>query len=64
MGDRYILQNGGSVVTLVFVGGLLQAVSVELWVWMWIHPETDDVSSGDDDGCGHELTSSFGAKLC
>jgi hypothetical protein len=61
IGARYTLQNGGSVLTLVFGGDLFHAVSVE--VWMWIHPGTDDVSSGDDVGCSHELKSSHGAKL-
>jgi hypothetical protein len=30
------------------------SVGMELWVWMWIHPGTDLVSSGDDSGCRHE----------
>jgi hypothetical protein len=56
MVNRFTLQNGGSVVTLVFGGGLFQVESLwalRLCVYdgMRFHPGKDVVSSGDDGGC-------------
>jgi hypothetical protein len=56
MGACYTLQNGGNV---VWRGPVPGRVSLELWVWMWIHPGTDEVLSGDDVDCSHELKPNF-----
>jgi hypothetical protein len=60
-------KNGGSVVTLVFDGGLFQVVPVELWVGMRVCPGTEVASSVDNAiGYRHErrilLLSRWGVK--